>query len=151
MSHEDQKSQDRWAKQQHGSKHFENLQKTLQNYIKRGVKSSKVKQTTKKKNYLSTSNIDGEKNFSPPPQKMGTITIEKVHYNNDKDTPRLPTSNKDSVSSIKRNTPPAAKKKSVVSGISGSKHMAQFLTKDLKDKDSSHSRLKRREENGDTS
>jgi hypothetical protein len=95
--------------------------------------------------------MEGEKNLSPPPQKVSTITIEKVNYNTDKDTPRMPISNKDSLSSIKRNTPPASKKKSAVAGITNSKHVVQLLHKDLKDKDTSLSKTKKREDASETS
>lgn len=140
VSHDEPKSHDRWIKGT-GSKKIENLQKSLQNFMRRGVKTKGVKLSTKGKNNLSSQNIQAEKNTSPPPNKATSITIEKITYT-DKETPRPV--HKDGHSGMKRNTPPSTRKKSSVSALTSSKHVAQLLGR--VERDISTSKIKKKEE-----
>ena len=137
MSHDEAKSFDRVSKTS-SSKKIGNLQKTLENFMRRGGKKTGVKLSTKGKHNLASQNIQAEKNTSPPPNKATSITIEKISYN-DKETPRP--LQKDANGASKRRTPPNTRKKSSVSAISSSKHVAQLLGR--VERDLSHSRIKK--------
>lgn len=64
--------------------------------------------------------LNGSQSKSPPPHRQANITIERVNYAGDRETPRPIGSSKDSASSMKHRSTPESKRRTALEGSSNS-------------------------------